>query len=42
MRVHLGDQLVVESPATDGARRDGQIAGWSGLAVGPSRVVTGP
>ncbi|GGN48535.1 DNA-binding protein [Streptomyces albiflavescens] len=27
MRAHLGDQLVVESPATGGARRDGEIVG---------------
>ncbi|MFC9929998.1 pyridoxamine 5'-phosphate oxidase family protein [Streptomyces sp. NPDC127190] len=27
MRAHLGDQLVIESPATGGARRDGEIVG---------------
>ncbi|KUN20302.1 XRE family transcriptional regulator [Streptomyces corchorusii] len=27
MRAHLGDQLVVESPATGAARRDGEIVG---------------
>ncbi|WP_329531047.1 DUF1918 domain-containing protein [Streptomyces sp. NBC_01450] len=27
MRAHLGDQLVVESPTTGGARRDGEIVG---------------
>jgi transcriptional regulator with XRE-family HTH domain len=27
MRAHLGDQLVVESPATGGTRRDGEIVG---------------
>ncbi|MEV5955370.1 pyridoxamine 5'-phosphate oxidase family protein [Streptomyces sp. NPDC051987] len=27
MRAHLGDQLVIESPATGAARRDGEIVG---------------
>ncbi|MDI9884271.1 DUF1918 domain-containing protein [Streptomyces sp. HNM0645] len=27
MRAHLGDQLVIESPATGGTRRDGEIVG---------------
>ncbi|KAF5999108.1 pyridoxamine 5'-phosphate oxidase family protein [Streptomyces sp. WAC00263] len=27
MRAHLGDQLVVESPTTGGAKRDGEIVG---------------
>ncbi|KOV49921.1 XRE family transcriptional regulator [Streptomyces sp. AS58] len=27
MRAHLGDQLVIESPATSAARRDGEIVG---------------
>ncbi|SFX61707.1 pyridoxamine 5'-phosphate oxidase family protein [Streptomyces atratus] len=27
MRAHLGDQLVIESPTTGGARRDGEIVG---------------
>ncbi|MET8582371.1 pyridoxamine 5'-phosphate oxidase family protein [Streptomyces collinus] len=27
MRAHLGDQLVIDSPATGGARRDGEIVG---------------
>lgn len=27
MRAHLGDQLVVESPATGAPRRDGEIVG---------------
>ncbi|SFG73394.1 pyridoxamine 5'-phosphate oxidase family protein [Streptomyces mirabilis] len=27
MRAHLGDQLVVESPTADGAKRDGEIVG---------------
>ncbi|MEU2716620.1 pyridoxamine 5'-phosphate oxidase family protein [Streptomyces sp. NPDC007205] len=27
MRAHLGDQLVIERPATGGARRDGEIVG---------------
>lgn len=27
MRAHLGDQLVVESPATGASRRDGEIVG---------------
>ncbi|MGW2747363.1 DUF1918 domain-containing protein [Streptomyces sp. NPDC001450] len=27
MRAHLGDQLVIESPRTGGARRDGEIVG---------------
>ncbi|WP_406164776.1 pyridoxamine 5'-phosphate oxidase family protein [Streptomyces sp. NBC_00996] len=27
MRAHLGDQLVIESPMTDGAKRDGEIIG---------------
>ncbi|MEU9544804.1 DUF1918 domain-containing protein [Streptomyces mirabilis] len=27
MRAHLGDQLVIEGPTTDAARRDGEIVG---------------
>ncbi|WP_149549238.1 pyridoxamine 5'-phosphate oxidase family protein [Streptomyces marokkonensis] len=27
MRAHLGDQIVIESPATGGTRRDGEIVG---------------
>ncbi|MFD8033923.1 DUF1918 domain-containing protein [Streptomyces sp. NPDC059717] len=27
MRAHLGDQLVVDSPATDAARCDGEFVG---------------
>ncbi|MCX4458882.1 DUF1918 domain-containing protein [Streptomyces sp. NBC_01340] len=27
MRAHLGDQLVIESPTTGGAKRDGEIVG---------------
>lgn len=27
MRAHLGDQIIVESPATGGTRRDGEIVG---------------
>lgn len=27
MRAHLGDQLVIESPAAGGAKRDGEIVG---------------